>query len=155
MKFHLKQARVSHVSHCLQLKQWSSWCIISGYIWSFAVSTFFSSSLSIPPFNQKKSSYKIPYLRSIQKHWEEWSNSDVCFILSWFSSSEAQASLVAQMVKSACNAGDQGSIHGSGRSPGEWHGYPHRCSCLENSMDGGAWHATVHGVAKDRTQLSD
>ena len=100
MKFHLKQAEISHVSHCLQLKQLSSWCIVSGYIWSFAVSSFFSSSLSIPPFNQKKSSYKIPYLRSMQKHWEEWSNSAVCFILSWFSSSEAQASLVAQMVKS-------------------------------------------------------
>ena len=155
MKFHLKQARVSHVSHCLQLKQWSSWCIISGYIWSFAVSTFFSSSLSIPPFNQKKSSYKIPYLRSIQKHWEEWSNSDVCFILSWFSSSEAQASLVAQMVKSACNAGDQGSIPGSGKSPEEGNGSPLQYSGLGNPMNRGAWQATVHGVAKSWIQLSE
>ena len=58
------------------------------------------------------------------------------------------------VVKSACNAGDQGSIHGSGRSPGEWHGYPHWCSCLENSMDGGAWQATFHEVAKSQTWLS-
>ena len=50
------------------------------------------------------------------------------------------ASLVAQMVKaSAYNAGDPGSIPGSGRSPGEGNGTPLRYSCLENSMDRGAW----------------
>ena len=56
---------------------------------------------------------------------------------------------------SACNAGDPGLIPGSGRSPGEGNGNPLQYSCLENSMDGGAWWATVHGVAKSRTQLSD
>ena len=40
---------------------------------------------------------------------------------------------------SACNAGDPGSIPGSGRSPGEGNGNPLQYSCLENSMDGGAW----------------
>ena len=49
---------------------------------------------------------------------------------------------------SACNAGDLGSIPGSGRSPGEGNGNPLQYPCLENSMDGGAWWATVHGVAK-------
>ena len=49
---------------------------------------------------------------------------------------------------SACNAGDLGSIHGSGRSPGERNGNPRQCSCLEHPMDGGAWRATVHGVAR-------
>ena len=49
---------------------------------------------------------------------------------------------------SACNAGDQGSIPGLGRSPGEGNGNPLQYSCLENSMDGGAWWATVHGVAE-------
>ena len=39
----------------------------------------------------------------------------------------------------ACNAGDLGSIPGSGRSPGEGNGNPLQYSCLENSMDGGAW----------------
>ena len=39
---------------------------------------------------------------------------------------------------SACNAGDPGSIPGSGRSPGEGNGNPHQHSCLENPMDGGA-----------------
>ena len=50
------------------------------------------------------------------------------------------ASLVAQTVTaSAYNAGDPGSIPGSGRSPGERNGNPLQYSCLENPMDGGAW----------------
>ena len=52
---------------------------------------------------------------------------------------------------SACNAGDPDSIPGSGRSPGEGNGYPLQYSCLENLMDGGAWWAIVHGVAKSQT----
>ena len=56
---------------------------------------------------------------------------------------------------SAYNAGDLGSIPGLGRSPGEGNGNPLQYSCLENPMDGGAWLATVHGVAKSRTRLSD
>ena len=56
---------------------------------------------------------------------------------------------------SAYNAGDPGSIPGSGRSPGERNGNPLQYSCLENPMDGGAWLATVHGVAKSQTRLSD
>ena len=56
---------------------------------------------------------------------------------------------------SACNAGDLGSIPGSGRSPGEGNGNPLQYSCLQNSMDGGAWWATVHGVTRSWTRLSD
>ena len=56
---------------------------------------------------------------------------------------------------SAYNAGDPGPIPGSGRSLGEGNGNPLQYSCLENPMDRGAWWATVHGVAKSRTQLSD
>ena len=48
--------------------------------------------------------------------------------------------------ESACNAGDLGSIPGSGRSPGEGTGYPLQYSGLENSMDRGAWQAIVNGV---------
>ena len=48
----------------------------------------------------------------------------------------------------ACNAGDLGSIPGSGRSPGEGSGNPLQYSRLGNPMDRGAWRATVHGVAK-------
>ena len=53
--------------------------------------------------------------------------------------------------ESACNAGDPGSILGSGRSPREGNGYPLQYSCLENSMDSGAWRAIGHGVAKSWT----
>ena len=73
----------------------------------------------------------------------------------------------------ACNAGDQGSIPGSGRSPGERNGYPLQYSCLENSkdrrawwaivqgflfsffigVDRGPWQATVYSVTQSRTQL--
>ena len=51
--------------------------------------------------------------------------------------------------ESACHAGDLGLIPGWGRSPGEGNGYPLLYSCLENSMDRGAWWATVHGVARE------
>ena len=56
--------------------------------------------------------------------------------------------------ESVCKAGDQGSIPGLGRSPGEGNGNPLQYSCLENTMERGAWWATVHGVAKqsDPTQ---
>ena len=56
---------------------------------------------------------------------------------------------------SACNAEDPGSIPGSGRSPAEGNGNPLQYSCLENSMDGGAWWATVHGITKSQTRLSN
>ena len=55
---------------------------------------------------------------------------------------------------SACSTEDKGamcSVPGSGRSPGEGNGNPLRYSCLENSMDRGAWQATVHGVAESQT----
>ena len=57
---------------------------------------------------------------------------------------------IARMVgkESACNAGDLGSIPGSGRSPGEGNGNPLQYSCLENPRDRGAWQATVHGVSR-------
>ena len=54
-----------------------------------------------------------------------------------------------------CNVGDLGSIPVWGRSPGEGNGNPLQYSCLENPMDRGAWWATVHGVTKSRTRLSD
>ena len=56
---------------------------------------------------------------------------------------------------SAYNEGDLDSIPGLGRSPGEGNGNPLQYSCLENPMDGGAWWAILHGVAKSRTRLSD
>ena len=56
---------------------------------------------------------------------------------------------MALVVKNPpANAGDSGSIPGSGRSLGEGNGNPLQYSCLENPTERGAWQATVHGVAK-------
>ena len=64
---------------------------------------------------------------------------------------------MAQWVKNPpANAGDlrdTSLIPGLGRFPGEGNGYPFQYSCLENSMERGAWWATVHGAAKSWTQL--
>ena len=49
----------------------------------------------------------------------------------------------SEVKVSACNVGDLGSIPGSGRSPGEGNGNPLQDSCLGNSMDRGAWRATI------------
>ena len=72
----------------------------------------------------------------------------------------SRASQVALVIKNppaedTGDRGDVGSIPGSGRSPREGNGNPFPYSCLENSMDRGAWWATVHGLAKSWTQLSD
>ena len=56
--------------------------------------------------------------------------------------------------ESTCNAEDPGSIPGSRRSVREGYGNPLQYSCLENSMERGAWWATVHRVTKSQTQLS-
>ena len=50
--------------------------------------------------------------------------------------------------ETSCNAGDPGLILGWGRSPGEGNVNPHQNSCLENSMDRGAWWPKVHGISR-------
>ena len=62
-----------------------------------------------------------------------------------------RAFLVFSSKESAWNAADADSIPGSERSPGERNGNPLQYSCLENSMDRGAWQATVLGVGKNWT----
>ena len=57
--------------------------------------------------------------------------------------------------ESACKVGDMGLIPGLGRSPGEGNSYLLQYSGLENSMDRGAWGATVHGVTESQTRLND
>ena len=62
--------------------------------------------------------------------------------------------MVQRVMKSTCgdgHRGDAASIPGSGRSPAGGHGDPLQSSCLENPTGGGAWRATVHGVAKSQT----
>ena len=80
------------------------------------------------------------HLRIADNYWFVF----LCFLFGFF------ASVKAQLVKT-----DLCSILGLGRSPGEGNGNPLQYFCLENPMDGGAWRATVHGVAKSRTRLSN
>ena len=83
--------------------------------------------------------------------WIDWRSLELVFVhtvtkvLSWW----------LRCKESAYNAGDLGPIPGLGRSPGEENGYPLQNSCLENPMDRGAWWATIHGVTKSQTQLSN
>ena len=61
--------------------------------------------------------------------------------------------MVENMSANAGDVRDLGSIPGLGRSPGEGHGNPLQCSCLEHPMDRGAWRTTVHGIAEsDRSE---
>ena len=66
-------------------------------------------------------------------------------------SQKLYASLVIQLVESACNEGDLGSIPGSGKSPREGNGNLLQYFCLENSLGRKAWWAIVHGVTKSWT----
>ena len=64
---------------------------------------------------------------------------------------QAEKDLPAMQIK----LGDPQLIPGSGRSPGDGSGYPLQYSCLENSMDGGAWRATEQAVAESQTLVID
>ena len=91
------------------------------------------------PWNSKKHNLNLPlifnYLHSTY----------IIFGLSWW----------LRQYRICLQCRRHGLIHGSGRSPGEGNGHPLQYSCLENSMDRGAWWVTVHGVAKSQTWLSD
>ena len=82
--------------------------------------------------------------------------SPTCYDRFWGALSQATLVVSVSVGKeSACNVGDLGLIPGLGRSPGEGNGNPLQHSCLENSMNRGAWRTTVHGAAKSGTRLSD
>ena len=89
------------------------------------------------------------YQRREVMEWLDWIK------LAFFFFFKDKYSCGSEVKASACNAGDLGSIPGSGRSPGEENGNPLQYPCLENPTDGGAWWVTVHGVAKSWTRLSD
>ena len=63
--------------------------------------------------------------------------------------------MVKSLSANAGDAGDVGSIPGLGRTPGGGNGNPLLYSCLENSIHSGSWWATVHGVLKSQTRLSN
>ena len=89
--------------------------------------------------------------------WFNLDSSSFFFLYIYFSVSTSKFFQLSSGKESACNAGDTGDVDlipVSGRSPGEGNGYPFRFSCLENSMDRGAWQAIVYGVTTSRTQVS-
>ena len=100
--------------------------LIKIYFWEITLKTFCDRTKTLRNFKSKK------ILVALEK-WDVYSDGKT----------------------SAYNAGDPGSIPGSGRFSGEANGNPLQYSCLENPMDGGACKATVYGVAKSRTRLSD
>ena len=93
------------------------------------------------PFGEGGGS-QLPWLWKTEK-------GDICFEL------KRNGSVVKNPPANAGDTQDVGSIPGSGRSPGEGNGNPLQYSCLGNSMDRGAWQATVYGVTKSWTWLSD
>ena len=92
-------------------------------------------------------------LFTITKIWKQpiWQSTNKC-IKTWYLYTQGFP-VGSNGKESACNAGDLASITGLGRSPQEGNGYPHQYSGLENSMDRGAWQATVHEVPKSLTRL--
>ena len=101
----------------------------------------------VSPFGGLPKACHRDYSPSIENRLQDW---PLLLLPSIFSSIEGFPG-GSELKVSARNAGDLGSIPGLGRSPGEGNGN----LCLENPMDGGAWWATVHRVAKSQTPLSD
>ena len=101
------------------------------------------------PWKHTDSEREISLKYAISSQWSPVRKEGLCFwLLEYFpGGSEGKAS--------AFNAGDLDLIPGWGRSPGKGNGNPLQYSCLENPMDGEAWWATVHGVTKSQTWLSD
>ena len=74
--------------------------------------------------------------------------------ITWANLGFPSGSAVKNLPANAGDSGDLGSVPGLVRSPGEENGNPPQYSCLGNPVDGGAWQATVHRVAKNQTQVS-
>ena len=81
--------------------------------------------------------------------------SSCCLLFSNRSKGFPGGAVVKNPPANAGDSRDSGPMLGSRRSPGVGNGDSLQYSCLENSMDKGAWRATVHGVAKSQTRLSD
>ena len=77
-------------------------------------------------------------------------NKNLAFVIKSFFKGFPSGSMGRKFACNAGDIGDEGLIPGSGRYPGEGHGNPCQYSCLEKSMDRGAWWATVHRVAKSQ-----
>ena len=128
---------------------------------SFPMSPFFTSVAKVLEFQLQHQSFQWIFRTDFLSDWLVWSpcsprDSQESSPTPQFKSISSLALPYSSNGKeSACDAGDQGSIPGSGRSSGERKYNPLQYSCLENSMEREAWWATVHGVTKSQTWLSD
>ena len=89
------------------------------------------------------------YIKQTNKKENKQTNKKVSIYIG--GASEVAYQVVKNPPVNVGNAGDEGSIPGSARSPEEGNGNPLQNSCLENSMDRRAWQATVHGVTKSKS----
>ena len=124
--------------------------------------SFFCQSRSTPLVSEIRCSrckLCLPYLhksclpRSLVPFTGEWCLETKVWLLDVFTGPGMSLYLATIGKESSCSAGDL--IPGSGRSPGEGNSFTLLYSCLENSMDQGAWWATVQGITKNQTWLSD
>ena len=79
----------------------------------------------------------------------------MCLLVANIGQSFPGGTVVKNLPANAGNVGEACSISGSGRSPGGGNGNPLQYSCLGNPMNRGAWWATVYGITKSWTPLSD
>ena len=108
--------------------------------WPFIIQT---RTFDIERGHHQKQYQAAGTVRTAPANWHLWATLRATTTLGFPGGSEVKAS--------ASNAGDLGSIPGSGRPPGEGNGNPLQYSCLENPTDGGAWWPPVHGVAESDT----
>ena len=99
-------------------------------------------------YSKDNKKFPISSINITEKCEEEWPYTIAWYLCFWVFPGGSDGK------ETAYNVGDPGPIPESERSPGEGNGYPLQSSCLENSMDRGAWWATTHGVAKNRTWLT-
>ena len=76
-----------------------------------------------------------------------------CSVITWASPMAQEGPLTKNLLANSGGIREEDSIPGLGRSPERGHGNPLQYSCLKNPMDRGAWQATAHRVAKNRTGL--
>ena len=126
--------------------------------WGFSRQEYWSGLPYPPPGNLPNPGIKLgsPALPADFYQLSYQGSPNPVIIISYYYHNLLEAFLGGSVGKeSACNVGDPGSIPGWGRSLGEGNGNPLQYSCLENPIDRGTWSATVHGVAKSWTWLSN
>ena len=135
---------VEHIFMCLLAISISFWYFLvlrrdTGFYFTFLIKPFSSFSIRVILASQNELS-SVPFMKSSLNDW-------------YINSFSFQVALAVKTTPA--NARDVGLILWLGRSPGEGNGNPLLYSCLGNPMDREAWWATVHGVAKSQTQVSD